>query len=135
MVIAITSLWCGGGHFTAMADFVRSKDDRFKTFLELPPGIPSHDTFRRVFVLPDPQAFLGCFLRWTQALRAAIPGELVALDGKTLRRSLAAGQSPIHLVSAWAAQNRLVLGRDKVDEKSNEITAGPELLRALELAG
>lgn len=135
LVIAITSLLCGAEHFTDMADFGRAKDDWFKTFLELPHGIPSHDTFRRVFMLLDPQAFLDCFLRWTQALRTAIPGELVALDGKTLRRSLAAGKSPIHLVSAWAAQNRLVLGQIKVDEKSNEITAVPELLRALELAG
>jgi predicted transposase YbfD/YdcC len=135
LVIAITSLLCGAEHFTDMADFGRAKDDWFKTFLELPHGIPSHDTFRRVFMLLDPQAFLDCFLRWTQALRTAIPGELVALDGKTLRRSLAAGKSPIHLVSAWAAQNRLVLGQIRVDEKSNEITAVPELLRALELSG
>jgi len=135
LVIAITSLLCGGEHFTDMADFGRAKDDWFKTFLELPNGIPSHDTFRRVFMLLDPEAFMDCFLRWTQGLRQAIPGELVALDGKTLRRSIAAGQSPIHLVSAWAAQNRLVLGQVKVDAKSNEITAVPELLRALELAG
>jgi hypothetical protein len=91
LVIAITSLLCGAEHFTDMADFGRAKDDWFKTFLELPHGIPSHDTFRRVFMLLDPQAFRDCFLRWTQALRTAIPGELVALDGKTLRRSLAAG--------------------------------------------
>ena len=107
LVIAITSVLCGAEHFTDMADFGRAKDEWFKTFLDLPHGIPSHDTFRRVFMLLDPQAFLECFLRWTQSLRAAIPGELVALDGKTLLGTLAAGKSPIHLVSAWAAQNRL----------------------------
>jgi predicted transposase YbfD/YdcC len=135
LIIAITSLLCGAEHFTDMADFGRAKDDWFKTFLELPNGIPSHDTFRRVFALLNPRAFSECFLRWTEGLRRAIAGELVALDGKTLRRSLAAGQSPIHLVNAWAAQNRLVLGQIKVADKSNEITAIPELLRALELAG
>lgn len=111
--------------------------DFLRSFLELPNGIPSHDTFRRVFALLDPQQFADCFRRWTEGLRQAIGAEIVAIDGKTLRRShdRAKGKEPIHIVSAWAHENGLVLGQVKVDDKSNEITAIPELLRALKLAG
>jgi predicted transposase YbfD/YdcC len=126
---------CGAESFTEMAAFGRAKADWLKTWLALPHGIPSHDTFNRVFGLIDPRAFLNCFQAWTQSLRAAVAGELIAVDGKTLRGSRAGGHGPIHLVNVWAQANRLVLGQLKTDDKSNEITAVPALLRALELAG
>ena len=135
LVVAVCTLLCGGEGFNDMEDFGAAKHDWFKTFLELPNGIPSHDTFNRVFAALDPASFLECFVRWTQSLRAAVSEEIVALDGKALRRALAAGQSAPVLVSAWARENGLVLGQLQVRDKSNEITAVPELLRVLELAG
>jgi len=134
LVIAICTLLCGGEHFSDMEKFGKAKESWLRTFLRLPHGIPSHDTFNRVFAALDPQAFGDCFLRWTQHVRRAVSEELVAIDGKALRRALRKGSVP-HIVSAWAAENGLVLGQRKADEKSNEITAIPELLRALELAG
>jgi predicted transposase YbfD/YdcC len=135
LVIALCCLLCGGEGFNDMEDFGQAKHDWFKTFLRLPHGIPRHDTFNRVFAALKPQAFLDCFLRWTQSLRQRIAGEIVALDGKVLRRALQQGQSARYIVSAWASQNGLVLGQLKVADKSNEITAVPQLLRVLELAG
>jgi predicted transposase YbfD/YdcC len=96
---------------------------------------PSHDTFNRVMAALRPEAFLDCFLRWTQSLRQTVAHEIVALDGKALRRALRQGHSPRYIVSAWAQGNGLVLGQLKVAQKSNEITALPQLLRVLELAG
>jgi predicted transposase YbfD/YdcC len=135
LVIAICTLICGGESFNDMEDFGHSKHDWFKTFLGLRGGIPSHDTFNRVFAALDPAEFLDAFLRWTQSLRRAVAQEIVALDGKALRRALAADQSVKYIVSAWAESNHLVLGQLKVQDKSNEITALPALLRVLELAG
>lgn len=137
LMIALCCLLCGGTSFTHMEQFGLAKLDWLRTFLELPNGIPSHDSFRRVFALIDPAQFASAFLSWTQNLRTAVGAEIVALDGKTLRRSFdrRKGRGPIHLVSAWAGANRLVLGQLKTADKSNEITAVPELLRALELAG
>ncbi len=135
LVIAVCTLRCGGEGFHDMEDFGAAKHDWLKTFLELPQGIPSHDTFNRVFQALDPASILECFVRWTQSLRAAVSEEIVALDGKALRRALRAGASAPVLVSAWARENGLVLGQLQVRAKSNEITAVPELLRALELAG
>jgi predicted transposase YbfD/YdcC len=135
LVIAICTLLCAGESFYDMEDFGRAKQAWFKTFLTLRNGIPSHDTFNRLFAALDPKAFLDCFLRWTQSLRQAVPQEIVALDGKALRRALNAEQSVKYIVSAWAESNGLVLGQLKVADKSNEITALPELLRVLELAG
>jgi len=135
LVIAICTLLCAGETFNDMEDFGRAKQDWFKTFLGLRNGIPSHDTFNRVFAALDPEAFLDCFLRWTQSVRQAVPQEIVALDGKALRRALDKDQSVQYIVSAWAESNGLVLGQLKVADKSNEITAVPQLLRVLELSG
>ena len=118
-----------------MEDFGEAKKDWLKTFLELPNGIPSHDTFNRGFAALNPARFMECFLQWTQGLRMATDKEIVAMDGKALRRALNKGQPLPYIVSAWAVENGLVLGQIKVAEKSNGITAVPELLRALELAG
>src|SRR5882672_4686944 len=135
LVIAIGTLLCAGESFNDMEDFGRAKQDWFKTFLTLRNGIPSHDTFNRLFAALDPKAFLDCFLRWTQSLRVAVAQEVVALDGKALRRALNGDQSVKYIVSAWAEDNGLVLGQLKVADKSNEITALPALLRVLELSG
>jgi len=133
--IAICALLCGADSFEDMEVFGEAKSDWFGTFLELPHGIPSHDTFNRVFAAIDPEKFLECFMRWTQSLRSVIAEEIVALDGKALRRAINAGDCPKVVVSAWAADNGLALGQLKTDDKSNEITAVPKLLRALELGG
>ena len=135
LVIGICTLLCGGESFNDMEDFGAAKHEWFKTFLELPNGIPSHDTFNRVFSALAPDRFLDCFLRWTQSLRTAVTQEIVALDGKALRRALDQGAALPYIVSAWAVENGLVLGQLKVAEKYNEITAVPKLLRVLELAG
>jgi len=135
LAIAICTLLCGGESFNDMEDFGHAKRDWFETFLKLRNGIPSHDTFNRLFAALDPKAFGECFVNWTQSLRQAVAQEVVALDGKALRRALNADQSVKYVVSAWAENNGLVLGQLKVAAKSNEITAVPELLRVLELAG
>jgi len=135
LMIALCALLCGAESFNDMEDFGHAKHEWFKTFLRLRHGVPRHDTFNRVLAALAPAAFLDCFLRWTQSLRQAVSEEIVALDGKALRRALDQGQSPRYIVSAWARTNGLVLGQVKVADKSNEITAVPELLRALDLAG
>src|SRR5580698_4988583 len=135
VIIALCALLCAAESFYDMEEFGLAKQDWFKTFLGLRNGIPSHDTFNRVFAALDPKAFLDCFLRWTQSVRQAVPQEIVALDGKALRRALDKDQSVQYIVSAWAESNGLVLGQLKVADKSNEITAVPELLRVLELSG
>src|ERR687884_1453473 len=115
----------------------RSKRARLETFLALPNGIPSHDTFRRVFMLIDPDAFEACFARWAQSLMGQVERAVVAIDGKTLRRSGSRRHQhgPLHLVSAWASDQGLVLGQREIDGKSNEISAIPELLDTLHLKG
>lgn len=135
LVIGLCCVICGGESFYDMEHFGKAKLDWFRTFLKLPNGVPSHDTFNRLFCALDPRQFLECFLSWTQSVRAAIPGEIVALDGKALRRAIDSGAGPRCIVSAWAEDNGLVLGQLEVDGKSNEITAVPQLLRVLELAG
>jgi predicted transposase YbfD/YdcC len=117
--------------------FGKSKYQWLKQFLKLPHGIPSHDTFGRVFALLDAEQFQACFVEWVSAISDVFQGQVVAVDGKTLRRShdKAIGKQAIQMVSAWAAENRLVLGQMKVDDHSNEITAIPELLALLEVSG
>jgi predicted transposase YbfD/YdcC len=137
IVIAILAVICGAEHFTEMEAFGEATEDWLKTFLKLEHSIPSHDTFARVFALLSPAAFNERFVKWMQAVRSATADEVVAIDGKTMRRSAdkGNGHTAIHLVSAWATRNRLTLGQIKVAEKSNEITAVPELLRLLNLKG
>lgn len=137
LVIAICAILAGADNWEDIADFGQAKQAWFQTFLKLPNGIPSHDTFNRVFARLDPQEFQDSFLRWMQAVSRLIEGQVIALDGKILRRShdRGIGQAAIDMVSAWACANRLVLGQVKVDDKSNEITAIPALLQVLEVAG
>ena len=137
LVIALCAMLCGAEGFVDFEEFGHAKSEFLRSFLDLPNGIPSHDTFRRVFALLDPVQFSECFRSWTESLRKTLRAEIVAIDGKTLRRShdRAKGKEPIHMVSAWARENGLVLGQIKTADKSNEITAIPELLRTLKLAG
>ncbi len=137
LVIAVCAVIAGAEGWEDIAEFGRLKEPFFRERLglTLPHGIPSPDTFRRVIARLDADAFGRAFLAWTQTLRVQTKGEVIALDGKTLRHSFdtAAGRAAIHLVSAWAAKNRLVLGQVKVSDKSNEITAFPALLALLDL--
>jgi predicted transposase YbfD/YdcC len=135
LFIALCTVICGGETFEDMELFGRAKEDWLRNYLELPNGIPSHDTFNRVFQLLAPKTFQECLIHWTQNVRAAINGEIVAIDGKAQRRARNKNQNLHYIVNAWAGENRLLLGQYKVDEKSNEITAIPELLRILELSG
>ena len=137
MTIAVCAAIGGANNWVEVELFGQAKQDWFATFLELPNGIPSHDTFGRVFARIDAKQFQSCFLKWVQTASELTEGQIVPIDGKKLRRShdKANGQAAIHMVSAWATENRLVLGQVKVNDKSNEITAIPELLSLLELAG
>jgi len=145
--MAVCAVICGADRWEQIADYSRSKIDWLQTFLTLPGGIPSHDTFRRVFCLLDPVAFQKCFSSWMTALMArrglipipTDPAHLkpIAIDGKTQRGSArrSVGRSPLHMVSAFAVENHLSLGQVATDSKSNEITAIPELLELLDLEG
>ena len=138
LVIALCTLLTGGEGFQDMALFGQSKQAWRQTFLALPHGIPSHDTFGRVFARLNPQRFQECFLSWTRAVAQFTEGTLISLDGKTVKASFdrATTTSPLHMVSAWCSeQGGLVLGQRKTDTKSNEITAIPELLQLLAIKG
>jgi predicted transposase YbfD/YdcC len=137
LVIAICAIICGADDWVAIQEFGEAKLDWFQGFLDLPNGIPSHDTFGRVFARLDPEQFHTCFMNWIMAASELTNGQVIAIDGKTLRRShdKILGKGAIVMVSAWATANHLVLGQVKVDDKSNEITAVPELLRALDISG
>jgi predicted transposase YbfD/YdcC len=138
LVIALCTLLSGGEGFQDMELFGKSKHAWLQTFLALPHGIPSHDTFGRVFARLHPQRFQECFLAWTQAVAQLTQGALISLDGKTVKASFdrATASSPLHMLSAWCSENGgLVVGQIKTDSKSNEITAIPELLQLLAIKG
>lgn len=137
LVIAVCGVVAGCDSFEAIELFANAHEDWFKTFLGLPNGIPSQDTFERVFARINPSEFRKCFSDWSKGLAGVFANEIIAIDGQTLRGAKRTGESssPVHLVSAWAVGLRLVLGQTKVDEKSNEITAIPEVLKLLELRG
>lgn len=136
IVIAITAILCGADDWNSIEGFGKAKEEWFRKFLQLPSGIPSHDTFRRVFAQISPTVFQECFIEWVRDVAGTIKG-VIAIDGKTVRRShdRVLGKKAIHMVSAWAAENSLVLGQVKTDEKSNEITAIPALLQLLDISG
>jgi predicted transposase YbfD/YdcC len=137
LTIGLCAVLCGGEGWTDMATFGQSREPWLRTFLTLPSGIPSHDTFGRVFAALDPDAFGAAFVAWVRAVAPDTVGQVVAIDGKTLRRAhdRAKGKAALHLVSAWADASGLVLGQVAVDDKSNEITAIPALLRLLDVRG
>ena len=137
MAIALCAVICGADDWAAIERFGKAKQEWFRTFLALPNGILTHDTFGRIFVALDPEAFKICFLDWVKALTKDLTDEVVAIDGKTLRHTFdtAADKAAIHMVSAWATAQRLCLGQIKTEEKSNEITAIPKLLERLALKG
>lgn len=137
IVIAICAVICGAEGWVDVELFGKSKLVWLKTFLELPNGIPSHDTFGRVFSLIDAQQFQMAFYEWVLAVNEIVQGQIINIDGKCLRGSddKPLGKRAIYRVSAWAEANEIVLGQRKVDEKSNEITAIPELLKLLDVSG
>jgi len=137
IAIAICAVICGAEGWVDVELYGKSKQPWLSTFLELPSGIPSHDTFGRVFALLDAQQFQLAFYEWVFAVNTLIQGQVINIDGKCLRGSddRHLGKRAIYMVSAWAEANEIVLGQRKVDEKSNEITAIPELLKILAIAG
>lgn len=136
LLIGLCTMLCGGEDCSDMAEFGQAKADFLKQFLRLRHGIPSHDTFSRLFRRLDPKPFHACFLRFMERFAAGLEG-VIAIDGKSLRRTFdrAAGKSPLHMVHAWATDQRLLLGQIATDGKSNEITAIPKLLEMLSLKG
>lgn len=134
--VTLCAVVAGADGWVDVERFGISKEAWLRTFLKLPNGIPSHDTFGRFFALLDPVAFQQCFIDWVRAVHQVVEG-VVAVDGKTVRRShdQAKGKKAIHIVSAWATENGVALGQTKVDDKSNEITAIPELLQLLKISG
>ncbi len=137
VTIAICAVICGADDFVAIAKFGRVKQKWLSRFLDLKDGIPSHDRFNAIFAAIKPAEFEACLLSWITALHEITGGQLVAIDGKTVRRSFdaATSKSAIHMVSAWATANHISLGQVTVDAKSNEITAIPKLLKMLEISG
>lgn len=137
LVIAICGFICGVDNWVDMELFGWEKLDWFRTFLELPNGIPSHDTFGRVFSMVAPEAFAHCFTQWVQTVADVTEGKVAAIEGKAVRRSFdkASQKRGVHLVNAWVAENRCVLGQAACEEKSNEITAIPQSLEMIALKG
>ena len=137
VTIAICAVICGADDFVSIAEFGRKKRKWLAQFLDLRNGIPSHDRFNAILGAIKPAEFEACLLSWITALHEITAGQIVAIDGKTLRRSFdaASSKSAIHMVSAWATANQISLGQVVVDAKSNEITAIPQLLKILEIAG
>ncbi|MDQ6962667.1 MAG: ISAs1 family transposase, partial [Mariprofundaceae bacterium] len=135
--ITLCAVICGANDWVSIVSFGRAKEEWFKEVFGLENGIPSHDTFGNVFNVIDTEIFATCFSQWASDLISHKGGDIISLDGKCLRGSLdlASGKSAIYMVSAWASKNELVLGQQRVDEKSNEITAIPKLLSQLEISG
>jgi predicted transposase YbfD/YdcC len=137
LVIAICAAIAGPDGWEHVELFAETNEDWLRGFLELPHGVPTRHTFSRVFAALDAEQLQDCFIQWIQAIDRATEGQIIAADGKALRRShdRSLGKKALYMVSAWASESGLVLGQTKVDEKSNEITALPELLDMLELEG
>jgi predicted transposase YbfD/YdcC len=137
LMIAVCAALCGADSWVGVETVAKAKEAWFRQFLKLENGIPSHDTFGDVFAKSEAEAFQLRFMRWVEAVFQVTKGQVVALDGKTLRGShqRGAGKQAIHLVNAWAVSNGIVLGQRQVDGKTNEITAIPELLRLLNVSG
>ena len=136
LLIGIIAVICAADTWKDMETYAKAKEDFLRSFLDLPNGIPSDDTFNRVFSRLDPEQFEQCFIDWVLSLVELTDGEVIPIDGKTLRGAKANGKkSPIHMVSAWASNNNMVLGQVKVSEKSNEITAIPKLLELIAIKG
>jgi predicted transposase YbfD/YdcC len=137
VVIALCAVVAGADDFVAIADFGKARRDWLARFLDLSAGLPSHDRFNAILAAIRPAEFEACLLGWITALHELTDGQVIAIDGKTLRRSFdrASGKAALHMVSAWATVNQISLGQVAVDEKSNEITAIPKLLEMLELSG
>jgi len=137
LFIALAAVLAGAEGFVDMESFGKSKESWLRSFLKLPKGIPSHDAFGDLFALLEPEEFNLAFIEWTEQLREAVSREVIAFDGKTMRGShdRSKGKKMVHTVSAWATSNRLVLGQMETEEKSNEITAIPKLLKLLHLEG
>jgi len=137
VVIALCAVICGADSWVDVGLFGESKRQWLAGFLDLSNGIPSHDTFGRVFAQLDAEQFQRAFVNWVKAVCKRLEGQVVAIDGKTVRRShnRTVGKDAIHMVSAWATESQLVMGQTKVDDKSNEITAIPALIDLLELSG
>jgi len=136
LLIGIISVICGAETWKQMIGFANSKEGFLRKFLELPNGIPSEDTINRVFSSIDSSQFEICFINWVNSISNLLKGQVIAIDGKTIRGAKSKGRkSPVHMVSAWANQNNLVLGQVRVNEKSNEITAIPELIDNLFIEG
>jgi predicted transposase YbfD/YdcC len=136
LLVGIISVICGAETWKQMIEFANSKEEFLRKFLELPNGIPSEDTINRVFSSIDSSQFETCFIDWVNSISNLLKGQVIAIDGKTIRGAKSKGKkSPVHMVSAWANQNNLVLGQVRVNEKSNEITAIPELIDKLFIEG
>jgi predicted transposase YbfD/YdcC len=131
--LTLCAMICGCDSVVEIHEYGVKKFEFLSTFLDLENGVPSHDTIGRVFALLHPEKFRDSFSRWTQSLAQALPGRVIAIDGKTLRGAHNKGEKPLHLVSAFATENRLVLTQQAVAEKSNEITAIPEVLKLLDV--
>lgn len=137
LILTLLAVICGAESWVDVEDFGKCNGDWLKRTLKLPNGVPSHDTIGKVFRQLNPEQFKSCFLSWVQSLVQVSGGDIIAIDGKTLRHSYdsASNRAAIHMISAWSCGNELVLGQFKTEEKSNEITAIPELLKVLSLAG
>ena len=137
IIIAICGVVAGADTYEQIENFGNKRKKWLSRFLELPRGIPSHDTFGRIFERLNPQEFQNSFKRWIESVTERTKGQVIAIDGKTLRRShdRSNNKKAIHMISAWASSNQVVLGQLKTEEKSNEITAIPQLLKLIDISG